>query len=140
MTTGPDDSQPEPTQPYGSQPPPPPPPPPAPGQVPYGAPVAPGGTYGAAPGAYGAAPGAPYGIHPGTGIPYSDKSKIIAGILQILLPFGIGRFYIGDNRLGVIQLVVTLVTCGIGSLWPIIDGIIMLVTDSKDARGYVLRS
>jgi TM2 domain-containing membrane protein YozV len=135
MTTGPDESRPEPTQPYGSSygsQPPPPPPPPAPGQVPYGAPVAPG--------AYGAAPGAPYGIHPGTGIPYSDKSKIIAGILQILLPFGIGRFYIGDNRLGVIQLVVTLVTCGVGSLWPIIDGIIMLVTDSKDARGYVLRS
>jgi len=139
MTTGPDESrpepqpgqQPEPTQPYGSVPPPP-PPPPAPGQVPYGAPV--GGPYAAA------APGAPYGIHPGTGIPYSDKSKIVAGILQILLPFGIGRFYIGDTRLGVIQLVVTLVTCGLGSLWPIVDGIIMLVTDSKDARGYVLRS
>jgi TM2 domain-containing membrane protein YozV len=76
-----------------------------------------------------------------TGIPYSDKSKIVAGILQILLPFGIGRFYIGDTKIGVLQLVVTLVTCGIGSLWSIIDGIIILVQDdSKDARGYILRS
>ena len=35
-----------------------------------------------------------------------------------------------------IQLVVTVLTCGIGALWPFIDGIIMLATDSKDANGY----
>ena len=75
-----------------------------------------------------------------TGIPYSDKSKIIAGLLQILLPFGIGRFYIGDTKTGVIQLIVTVVTCGIGGLWSVIDGIIMLASDSKDAQGYMLRS
>jgi TM2 domain-containing membrane protein YozV len=75
-----------------------------------------------------------------TGIPYSDKSKVVAGLLQIFLPFGIGRFYIGDNRTGVLQLVVTVLTCGIGSLWSLIDGIIMLATDSKDAQGYMLRS
>jgi TM2 domain-containing membrane protein YozV len=90
-----------------------------------------------------AAPGynpAPYGIHPGTGLPYSDKSKLVAGLLQILIPLGIGRMYIGDVRTGVIQLVVTLVTCGIGALWPFIDGILMLVNDSKDAQGRILRS
>ena len=92
------------------------------------------------PGAYGVSSTTPYGIHPVTGIPYSDKSKLVAGLLQILIPIGIGRFYIGDNKTGVIQLVVTLVTCGIGALWPFIDGIIMLVTDSKDANGYMLRS
>jgi TM2 domain-containing membrane protein YozV len=92
------------------------------------------------PGAYGVSSTTPYGIHPVTGIPYSDKSKLVAGLLQILIPIGIGRFYIGDNRTGIIQLVVTLVTCGIGALWPFIDGIIMLATDSKDANGYMLRS
>ena len=65
---------------------------------------------------------------------------MVAGLLQIFLPFGIGRFYIGDTRTGVIQLIVTVVTCGIGSLWSLIDGIIMLATDSKDAQGYMLRS
>src|SRR3954468_22264301 len=83
---------------------------------------------------------APYGIHPGTGVPYSDKSKIIAGLLQILLPLGIGRFYIGDSKTGAWQLGVTLLTCGIGGLWPFIDGIIILVSDSVDAQGRMLRS
>jgi TM2 domain-containing membrane protein YozV len=94
-----------------------------------------------APGAYGVSAAAPYGLHPGTGIPYSDKSKIVAGLLNILLPFGIGRFYIGDTKTGVLQLVVTVVTCGIGSLWSLIDGILILVNDNtRDANGYVLRS
>jgi TM2 domain-containing membrane protein YozV len=82
----------------------------------------------------------PYGIHPATGIPYSDKSKLVAGLLQILIPLGIGRFYIGDTKTGVLQLVVTVCTCGIGALWPFIDGILMLVNDTKDVNGYMLRS
>lgn len=89
---------------------------------------------------YGAGPAAPYGVHPVTGIPYSDKTKLVAGLLQILLPFGIGRFYLGDTKTGVWQLVVTLVTCGIGALWPFIDGIIILATDNvTDAQGRPLR-
>jgi TM2 domain-containing membrane protein YozV len=106
---------------------------------PYGQPGQPGYPV-PPPGAYGVSSTTPYGIHPVTGIPYSDKSKIVAGLLQILIPLGIGRFYIGDNKTGVIQLVVTLVTCGIGALWPFVDGIIILATDSKDASGYMLRS
>ena len=89
---------------------------------------------------YGASPAAPYGVHPVTGVPYSEKSKIVAGLLQILLPLGIGRFYIGDTGMGVAQLLVTILTCGIGSLWPIIDGIIILASDSKDSQGLMLRS
>jgi TM2 domain-containing membrane protein YozV len=135
MTTGPDSPPPDPTQPYGSVPPPPPPPPPAPspGYAGYTAPGLP-------PGAYGVSSQAPYGLHPVTGIPYSDKNKLVAGLLQIFLPFGIGRFYVGDTRTGVWQLLVTVLTCGIGSLWSFIDGIIYLATDSKDAQGYMLRS
>jgi TM2 domain-containing membrane protein YozV len=106
---------------------------------PYGQPGQPGYPV-PPPGAYGVSSTTPYGIHPVTGIPYSDKSKIVAGLLQILIPIGIGRFYIGDNKTGVLQLVVTLITCGIGALWPFVDGIIMLATDSKDANGYMLRS
>jgi TM2 domain-containing membrane protein YozV len=119
------------------------PPPPPYGQQPtppaYGQPGQPGYPV-PPPGAYGVSSTTPYGIHPVTGIPYSDKSKLVAGLLQILIPIGIGRFYIGDNKTGILQLVVTLVTCGIGALWPFIDGIIILATDSKDANGYMLRS
>ena len=111
-------------QPYGQQPPPYAPPP---AGYPYGYP-------------YGASPSAPYGVHPTLGIPYSEKSKLVAGLLQILLPLGIGRFYTGDTGMGVAQLLVTVFTCGIGALWPVIDGIILLATDSKDSEGRRLRS
>jgi TM2 domain-containing membrane protein YozV len=134
------DPTPDPTQPIGSTPPPPPPPPPSqptppptPGYPGYPATGAPGG-------AYGVSSQAPYGLDPRTGIPYSDKSKIVAGLLQILLPFGIGRYYIGDNRIGVWQTVATVLTCGLAHIWVLIDGILMLVhDDTKDAHGYILR-
>jgi len=120
--------------PYGETAPPPPygqaaPPPPQQPQQPVG---------GYAP--YAASPAAPYGVHPVTGIPYSDKTKLVAGLLQILIPLGIGRFYIGDTKTGVWQLVVTILTCGIGGLWPFIDGIVILATDSTDAQGRPLRT
>lgn len=85
-------------------------------------------------------PGAPYGIDPKTGIPFSDKSKIVAGLLQILIPLGIGRFYAGHTGIGLAQLLVTVFTCGLGAIWPFIDGIIMLVSDSRDGNGRPLRS
>jgi TM2 domain-containing membrane protein YozV len=84
--------------------------------------------------------GAPYGIHPGTGLPYSDKSKLVAGILQIFVS-GVGRMYIGQVGLGVAQLLVAIFTCGIGALWSIIDGIMILTKDdAKDAQGRILKS
>ena len=107
---------------------------------PYGQQAFPSGYPPPQPGVYGASPAAPYGVHPVTGIPYSDKSKLVAGLLQILIPLGIGRFYIGDTKIGVWQIVVTVLTCGIGALWPFIDGIIILATDSVDAQGRPLRS
>ena len=73
-------------------------------------------------------------MHPVTGVPYSDKQKLIAGLLNILLPFGIGRFYIGDTGTGVAQLLVSIFTCGIGALWSFIDGILMLTGDPNDSR------
>jgi TM2 domain-containing membrane protein YozV len=147
MTQGPE--TPDPNQPDPNQPPPPPysgqPTPPPYEQAappPYGQPTPP--PYGqAAPppqAGYAYNPAAPYGVHPITGVPFSDKSKLVAGLLQILIPLGIGRFYIGDTKTGVWQLVVTILTCGIGGLWPFIDGIIILATDSKDANGLPLRS
>jgi TM2 domain-containing membrane protein YozV len=136
MTTGPENPPPDPTQPYGSVPPPPPPPPPAapsPGYAGYTPPGVPAG-------GYGVSSQAPYGLDPRTGIPYSDKQKLVAGLLQILLPFGIGRYYIGDTTTGVWQTVATVLTCGLAHIWTLIDGILMLVhDDTKDAKGYILR-
>ncbi len=80
-------------------------------------------------------PAAPYGIDPATGAAYSDKSKLVAGLLQLLVPLGIGRMYMGHTGLGVAQLLVTLFTCGVGSVWPFIDGIVILAGHPRDGHG-----
>ncbi|AEV75064.1 putative membrane protein [Mycolicibacterium rhodesiae NBB3] len=117
---------------YGSQPTPPPPPQPG-----YGPP--PVGQY---PQAY-QDPSAPFGRHPLTGEPFSDKSKTIAGLLQLLGLFGlvgIGRMYLGQVGLGVAQLLVGLVTCGIGALvWGIVDAVLIFTDKVRDPEGRPLR-
>lgn len=141
MTQGPE--TPDPNQPAEGQAPPPPPAYEQPAQAtppPYGQPQ---GGYAPPAGGFAAPnPAAPYGVHPVTGIPYSDKSKLVAGLLQIFIGgLGIGRFYIGDTKIGVWQIVVTVLTCGIGAIWGLIDGIMMLVNDNvTDAQGRPLRS
>ena len=74
--------------------------------------------------------------------PYA-KSRVVAGILGILLGgFGVHRFYLGDTRTGVIQIIVTLVTCGFGALWGFVEGILYLVGSEgyrTDATGRPLR-
>lgn len=83
---------------------------------------------------------APYGYEPSTGLPYSEKSKVTAGLLQIFLGgFGVGRFYKGDIGIAILQIVVTFCTLGIGGLWPFIDGIVMLAGRPLDKQGRPLR-
>ena len=123
---GSDPSLPPPVGEYGSPPPPPPPP--------YGG-YAPLPQYGGYPAPY---PGQ-FGVDP-WGRPLSDKSKMVAGLLQIFLgTFGIGRFYLGYNGIAVAQLAVSLLTCGIGAIWPFVDGILILLGKVQDPSGRPLR-
>ncbi len=81
-------------------------------------------------------PQAPYGRDPQTGLPYSEKSKIVAGLLQLFLGgFGIGRFYLGYTGIGVAQLL----TCGGLGFWALIDAIMILTGSVKDSNGLPLR-
>ena len=118
-----------------------PPPPyyPPPGQYPPPPYYPPPGQY---PGYYGD-PAAPYGRDPLTGEPLSEKSKLVAGLLQLiglLGLVGIGRIYLGDTKLGVIQLIVGLVTCGAGAIiWGIVDAILILTGKVRDPAGRPLR-
>jgi TM2 domain-containing membrane protein YozV len=107
----------------------------APPPVPYPAPVYPPAGYPVPAGQHDVE--APYGREPITGIPYSDRQKVIAGVLQILLPFGVGRFYSGQAGVGVAQLLTSWI--GIGILWCWIDGIIMLAGRPLDQYGRPLR-
>lgn len=73
---------------------------------------------------------------------WAPKNRLVAGLLGIFLGgIGIHRFYLGYTKIGVIQIVVTVVTCGIGSLWGFIEGILILVKNEKfltDAYGVPL--
>lgn len=119
----------------------PPPPPYAGGQ--YGGPQYGGPQYGGP--QYAGGPGyldpmALYGRHPVTGEPFSDKQKLTAGLLGILLgAFGAGRFYLDQPGMAVAQIAVTWLTCGIGGIGPLIDGIMMLTGSVRDQHGRPLR-
>ena len=128
---------------------------PAPLPVPYAPPAAAG--YGGP--AYGS--GVP-GVDPLTGQLLSDKSKITAGLLQLVLGFlftlgGVGRLYAGNTTIGVVQIVATVIAwssfwCGFVALfipwilwvgiwvWFVIDGIVMLAGRPVDGQGRLLRS
>ena len=100
--------------------------------------------------------GAPgYGA-PGYGAPgyagqpiYGQKSKVAAGILGIFLgSLGIHNFYLGYTGKAVAQLLITVLTFGIGamvtSIWGLIEGILILTaqpgtpTWGVDAKGVPL--
>ena len=83
---------------------------------------------------------APNGIHPRTGLPSSSRSKVLAALLQIFLgAFGAGRFYTGHTKLALIQIVVNIFTCGGGLVWPLVDGMLMILGEPLDAEGRPLK-
>lgn len=88
-------------------------------------------------------PSAPYGRDPLTGEPLSAKSKVIAGLLQLIGLFGFvgfGRIYLGHTGLGVLQLIVGLVTFGAGAfIWGIVDAVLILTGKVRDKQGRPLR-
>ncbi|KAA1420059.1 NINE protein [Mumia zhuanghuii] len=114
---------------YGQQPP--------YGQQPYGYGQQP--PYGQQPYGYGQPPyGAPYGY-----VDPEAKSKLVAGLLGVFLGgLGIHRFYLGFTGIGVAQIIVTILTCGIGSIWGFVEGILYLVGANgwrADASGRPLK-
>ncbi|OZM70882.1 hypothetical protein CFN78_23430 [Amycolatopsis antarctica] len=81
----------------------------------------------------------PMGLAAMPPLPQSHKSKVAAGVLQILLPFGAGRFYTGHAGMAIAQLLVVLFTFGVGAIWPVIDGVILLANGGVDSLGRKLR-
>jgi TM2 domain-containing membrane protein YozV len=62
-----------------------------------------------------------------------ENKKVIAGILAIVLGgFGIHKFILGYTQEGIIQIVITVVTCGIGSILGLIEGIIYLTKSDEE--------
>jgi hypothetical protein len=107
-----------------------------------------------------------FGYDPISGQPYSEKSKVIAGLLQLLpgIVFsfgGIGRIYAGNTTLGAVQMAASVVGwicfwCGILAnifvlflplvvyvgiwFWFVIDAIVIFAGRPVDGQGRLLRN
>jgi len=69
----------------------------------------------------------------------APKQKLVAGLLGVFLgSLGVHSFYLGKTGKGIIQIIVSIVTLGIGALWGFIEGIIILVKGGTDANGVEL--
>jgi len=65
-------------------------------------------------------------------IPGAEK-KVVAGILAILLgSLGVHKFYLGYTKEGIIQLVISLGTCGLLGILGLIEGIIYLTKSDEE--------
>lgn len=70
----------------------------------------------------------------------STRSRLVAGVLGITLGmFGVHRFYLGYTGIGVVQIIVTCLTGGIGWVWGFIEGILCLCGQMTDVDGLPLQ-
>jgi TM2 domain-containing membrane protein YozV len=71
--------------------------------------------------------------------PPGAEKKLVAGICAILVGgFGVHKFILGYTTEGIIQLVITILTCGAGGIIGIIEGIIYLTkSDEEFVRTYI---
>lgn len=67
-----------------------------------------------------------------------ENKKLICGILAIVIgSLGIHKFILGYNQEGIIQIVISVFTCGIGGIIGLIEGIIYLTkTDEEFYQTY----
>ena len=68
----------------------------------------------------------------------ADK-KLVAGLCGILVgSLGVHKFILGYTTEGIIQIVITIVTCGLGGIVGLIEGIIYLTkSDEEFVRTYI---
>ena len=68
------------------------------------------------------------------------RDAISALLLGIFLgEFGAHRFYLGYTGIGILQLLLTICTCGIAGIWGFVEGILCLCGRMQDVDGYELR-
>ena len=84
----------------------------------------------------------PTGIDPPPG--YIQRSRAAAGVLAILTgAYGLHSFYLGNTSRGLIQLLVSFLTCGFGAIfmmiWGILEGVKILDRINTDANGVFLK-
>lgn len=63
----------------------------------------------------------------------NNSNRVLVGVLGILVGgLGIHRFMLGDTTGGIIRIVITVCTCGMGNIIGLIEGIIYLTKSDQD--------
>jgi len=70
-----------------------------------------------------------------------QKSRMVAGLLAILLNgLGAHQFYLGNTKGGFIRLGVSVITCGLGGIWSIYEGVLIFTKKiNTDFNGVPLK-
>ncbi len=106
--------------------------------LPPGAPVCPNCSMPLGSGAAAPYPNAPY--HPP--FPTKPRSRLVAAFLALFFGvFALEDFYLEENTMGILHLIVSLVTCGVGGLiWGYVNAIRLLKREVlTDGRGMELK-
>jgi TM2 domain-containing membrane protein YozV len=62
-----------------------------------------------------------------------ENKKVLAGVLAIVLGgLGVHKFILGYTQEGIIQLILGVVTCGIGGVIGLVEGIIYLTKSDEE--------
>ncbi|PWA05205.1 TM2 domain-containing protein [Flavobacterium psychrotolerans] len=62
-----------------------------------------------------------------------ENKKIVAGVLALIFgSLGIHKFILGYTKEGIIQIILSIVTCGIAGIVPFIEGIIYLTKSDEE--------
>lgn len=69
----------------------------------------------------------------GKTVPNQESKRVLAGILAIVIgSIGIHKFVLGYVKEGVIQIILTVVTCGFAGIIPFIEGIMYLTKSDEE--------
>ena len=65
--------------------------------------------------------------------PQQTKKKIVAGVCALLIGgIGVHKFILGYNKEGIIQIILSIISCGILGIIPFIEGIIYLTKSDNE--------
>jgi len=62
-----------------------------------------------------------------------ENKKIVAGVCALLIGgIGVHKFILGYNKEGIIQIILSIISCGILGIIPFIEGIIYLTKSDNE--------
>lgn len=78
---------------------------------------------------------------PVTTDPNTRQKQILAALLGIFLgSFGANKLYLGYVKEGFLQILINMITCGAGTVIPLIEGILYLTMSEKQFEDTYIRN